>query len=165
MKLTSARLTFHPISINRLESFHSLLTHPFIRKYLCDDQVFTIGQSRDFILESQKTFEEKRFGLWLIHNAEQNVIGFAGLKFFFEEPQPQLLYGLLPEYLGKGLATEAVQTIMKYCFDELKFKYLEASCDAPNLSSLRVAERAGMKKVDKKIVEGKSMVFYRVENE
>ncbi|WP_394336181.1 hypothetical protein [Adhaeribacter arboris] len=38
-------------------------------------------------------------------------MGFAGLWFFFEEDQPHLLYGLLPEYTKSGLATEAARAV------------------------------------------------------
>lgn len=165
MKLASTRLTLHPVSVSELQVFHDLLTDPFIRKYLCDDQVFSVERSRDFILESQQTFKERRLGLWLLRNTEQTVIGFAGLKSFFEESQPQLLYALLPDYTGQGLALEAAAAIVRYCFEELGFDYLEASCDIPNLPSQRVAERIGMRKVEERTVDDKSLAFYRIENE
>ncbi|MGE0589979.1 MAG: GNAT family N-acetyltransferase, partial [Cyclobacteriaceae bacterium] len=92
-------------------------------------------------------------------------IGFAGLKSFFEESQPQLLYALLPDYTGQGLALDAAAAIVRYCFEELGFDYLEASCDIPNLPSQRVAERIGMRKVEERTVDDKSLAFYRIENE
>jgi len=51
------------------------------------------------------------------------------LWYFFDEKQPQLVYALLPE-ATKGYATEANQNI-EYCFNELGYQYLLASCDKP----------------------------------
>ena len=41
------------------------------------------------------------------YNDTDITIGMVGLWEFFDEPQPQLLYALLPEHTGKGIADEA----------------------------------------------------------
>lgn len=114
--------------------------------------------------QSIKHFEEERFGLWLIKtNSENEVIGFVGLWYFFDEEQPQLIYALLSKALKKGYATEASTKVLEYCFDELGYEYLVASCDRANIKSQKVAERLGMRKVEEKIVNGSPIVFFRVE--
>ena len=60
-------------------------------------------------------------------------------------------------------ATEAATKILEYCFNELSYQYLLASCDQPNLDSQKVTERIGMRKVDEKIVNGNPLVFFRIE--
>jgi ribosomal-protein-alanine N-acetyltransferase len=71
-------------------------------------------------------------------------IGFGGFRPFFEPPELQLLYGLLPACWSKGLATEAAQAMIAFGFQELAFDRVTASADAANASSLRVMEKAGM---------------------
>ncbi|MEG4581287.1 GNAT family N-acetyltransferase [Microcoleus sp. MON1_C5] len=75
------------------------------------------------LAENQKLFSEKKFGLWSIEtNTEQEVIGFVGLWYFFEEEQPQLVYALLPTATKKGYASEAATKILEYSFNELGFE-------------------------------------------
>jgi RimJ/RimL family protein N-acetyltransferase len=49
------------------------------------------------------------------------LIGFCAFRPFFEPPELQLLYGLLPAYWSKGLASEAARTIIAFVFEELGF--------------------------------------------
>jgi ribosomal-protein-alanine N-acetyltransferase len=127
-------------------------------------QNFPLQQVEEMLTESQKNFEEKRFGLWFVETkSEKEIIGFVGLWDFFDEKQPQLVYALLPKATKKGYASEAATKILEYCFNELGYQYLLASCDKPNIESQKVAERIGMRKVDEKIVNGNPLVFFKVE--
>ena len=51
---------------------------------------------------------------------------------------------LLPEYGGKGLATEAVNAIIKYAFTHFKIHRLVALCCTENSKSIALAQRVGM---------------------
>lgn len=158
------RLLLKPILESELNILHSIFIDPYVRKYLCDDKVFSLQQVEEMLTESQKLFAEKRFGLWFIETKdEKEIIGFVGLWYFFDEKQPQLVYALLPETTEKGYATEAATKILEYSFNELGYQYLLASCDKPNLESRKVAERIGMREVEEKTVNGNPLLFFRVE--
>jgi [ribosomal protein S5]-alanine N-acetyltransferase len=164
MILKTQRLVLRPILENELSTLHLIFSDPYVRKYLCDDQIFSLQQVEEMLKQSIKHFEEENFGLWWIEiNGESEVIGFVGLWYFFDEEQPQLIYVLLPKALKKGYATEAASKVIEYCFDELGYKYLVASCDRPNVESQKVAERLRMRKVEEKIVNGNPIVFFRLE--
>lgn len=118
--------------------------------------------------QSMKHFEEEGFGLWLIEldsvePQNPKVVGFVGLWYFFDEPQPQLLYALLPKALKQGYASEAANKILAYCFDELGYDYVVASCDRPNLNSQKVAQRLRMHKVEERIIHQNPVVFFRID--
>lgn len=160
------RLRLKPILESELNTLHSIFINPYVKKYLCDDKVLSLQQVEEMLIESQRLFDERKFGLWFIETKdEKEIIGFVGLWYFFGEGQPQLAYALLPEATKKGYATEAATRILKYCFNELGYQYLLASCDQPNLESRKVAERIGMREVEKKIVNGNSILFFRVEKQ
>ncbi|WGV27734.1 GNAT family N-acetyltransferase [Halotia branconii] len=153
-----------PILESELSTLHMILTDSYVRKYLCDDKIFSLQQVEEMLKQSRIYFEEERFGLWFINiNSESEVIGFVGLWYFFDEEQPQLIYALLPKALKKGYATEAATKILEYCFDELGYEYLVASCDRSNLESQKVAEKLGMKKIEEKIVNGNPILFFKLE--
>lgn len=162
--LSTERLQLRAVTENDLNVFHETLLNPFVRKYLCDDKILSLEQTQEFIEVSQKNFENKQFGLWLMYTkSDWQFIGFVGLWYFFDEPQPQLIYALLPNATKKGYATEAVNHLIEYCFNVLGYSYLIASCDEPNLESQKLAERIGMKLVEKREVNGKPLLFFRID--
>lgn len=162
MILRTERLTLIPVLEHELSIFQMILTEPSVRRYLCDDKIFSLDQIEEMLNQSRNYFEAEKFGLWLIRiNGESEAIGFAGLWYFFDENQPQLIYALLPEVLKKGYATEAAARILEYCFDELSYEYLVASCNQPNSASQRVIARLGMQKVEEKDIAGNAILFFR----
>lgn len=164
--LESERLLLKPILHSQLHTLHNIFIDPYVRKYLCDDLIFPVQQVEEMLNESQKLFNEQNFGLWFIETkGEQKIIGFAGLWYFFAEKQPQLAYALLPEATKKGYATEASTRILEYCFNELGYQYVLASCDKPNIESQKVAERIGMKQVEERIINDNPTLFFKIEKQ
>ena len=162
--LETSRLRLRPILESELDTFHNILVDPYVRRYLCDDEIFSMLQVSEMLKENQKLFQEEKLGLWLIEIKNKvEIIGFVGLWYFFDEHQPQLVYVLLPQATKKGYATEAAARILEYAFQELNYDYLLASCDQPNLESQQVAIRLGMKQVEEIIMEGKPTLFFRIE--
>lgn len=51
-----------------------------------------------------------------------------------------------PEYGGKGYATEAVEALLKVCFEDLGLRRVEAGAFAANEPSWRLMERVGMRR-------------------
>jgi [ribosomal protein S5]-alanine N-acetyltransferase len=163
--LETARLRLKPIKLSDFAVFQKILTDKFVRRFLCDGEILPPEQIESFIIESEKNFIKQNYGLWLISEKETNQsIGFAGLRTFFNGTQPQLLYALLPEFTGKGFAVEAAKRIVEYGFLELNFAYLEASCDAPNVASHKVAAKLGMRKIKEETKNGLPTIFFRLEN-
>ncbi|MDT0125095.1 GNAT family protein [Paenibacillus sp. RRE4] len=56
----------------------------------------------------------------------------------------ELGYAISSAYWGKGLAAEAMQPIVDYCFEQLESNRLEGRCNAGNIGSARVMEKLGM---------------------
>ncbi|MDQ3292065.1 MAG: GNAT family N-acetyltransferase, partial [Bacteroidota bacterium] len=162
--LETDRLILLPFSPEELEVLHRTFTDPFVRQYLWDDQVISREQTEEILQTNEEYFEKDNWGLWkIIRKKDQTYVGFTGLWFFFEEEQPQLLYGLLPEQTNKGYATEAAQAVLDYAFSQLHFPYLVAACNTPHLESKKVCERLGMQKVAEENVNNQDTTFYRIE--
>jgi RimJ/RimL family protein N-acetyltransferase len=60
--------------------------------------------------------------------------------------QAELGWCLSPEHGGHGYATEAVQELMRICFDELGLRRVKADCFADNEASWRLMERVRMRR-------------------
>lgn len=60
--------------------------------------------------------------------------------------QASLGWVIHPDFGGRGLATEAVQELLRICFDELGLRRVTAECFAANEPSWRLMERVGMRR-------------------
>lgn len=163
--IETERLALRPVLLTDLPAMHHIFTNELGRKYLSDNQIMSQEQVQQFITISQQTFAEQQYGLWIIHQKSDNeVVGVCGLWPMTDDRQPELLYALLPEFTGNGFATEAVAEIIRYAFIRLSFAYIVASCDAPNVDSIQVAERLGMTRFREETISGLPLVFFRLEN-
>ena len=163
MRLNTKRLTLIPLDTIDEDLFHSTNIDPFVRKYLWDNQEISKSISVEILKEVESKFLEEQWGLWkIIHSLHGEYMGYVGFWRFFDEPQPQLLYALLPIHTGNGFATEASRAVIKYAFEVLNFDYLIASMDKPNEASIQVCRRLNMDLVDDKLIEGKLTLFFRI---
>jgi RimJ/RimL family protein N-acetyltransferase len=55
-------------------------------------------------------------------------------------------YLLDPAHAGRGYATEAVEEVLRICFEELGLRRVIAQCFADNVASWRLMERVGMRR-------------------
>lgn len=58
-------------------------------------------------------------------------------------PMPEIVYGLLPDFTGRGYATEAAGAAIDYAVDALGWTTVSHIIDPANLPSIAVAKRLG----------------------
>jgi ribosomal-protein-alanine N-acetyltransferase len=160
--LASARLTLHALTPSDVDGMHAVWTDPSVRKFLWDDVVIPREQAAAAVAASSADFARHRYGLWAVYDdASGELAGFCGLR-SSESGVAELLYGLLPQYWGQGLATEAAKAVLSYAFDTLGLSEVVAATDVPNAASVRVMERLGMTFERRGLLNGLDTVFYRV---
>lgn len=165
VSVLTQRTRLSPVKENEVEELHQIWINSEVRKYLWDDIIIPKTQTEKIIYQSVTAFKDRQYGLWVARLInEQEIIGFTGYWQFFDPPQTQLLYGLLPEYWGQGLATEISQAMVDYGFQEYSFKTINASTDLENNSSIAVLERLGMKYIKQENIEGKETTFYELKS-
>ncbi len=163
--LLTPRLQLTPFTEGEVELFHSINPDQHIRRYLWDNEEISYKVAEDIMSRSALLFQNENYGLWkVIEVSSKEVTGYAGLWFFFDEDQPQLIYAILKPFTGLGYATEAARAIIKYAFNNLKFSYLIASMDKPHRKSQAVAQRLGMHILRQSLKKGKNTIFYIIEN-
>jgi RimJ/RimL family protein N-acetyltransferase len=161
--VTTARLRLDPLDRSHAGEMHRVWIDPAVRRYLWDGRVISIGIATDVLHESERDFEQRGFGLWGITVSDAPArVGFAGLRSRRGSDVPELMYGLLPEWWGRGLATEAGRAVLDHAFRGLALPRVDAATDAPNLASARVMQRLGMRFVRQGIVNGLDTVFYEI---
>jgi ribosomal-protein-alanine N-acetyltransferase len=94
-----------------------------------------------------KHWADHGFGLWMLRDAISSaVIGRAILRHLDVEgvDEVEVGYGFIPEYWGRGLATEIAQACVRIGFDRFGFRSLVAITTPSNLASQRVMQKAGL---------------------
>ena len=83
----------------------------------------------------------------IIHGDDRTVIGESG---FHGPPDGtgavEIGYSIIPEYRGRGLASEAAQSLIEEAFTNPGVNRVVAECLDDNAPSLRVLEKLGMRR-------------------
>ena len=84
-------------------------------------------------------------GYLFIHRKDGRVVGDGGFK---GPPDDEGIvetgYAIIPEYRGKGLATEAEQALINWAFSHPEVKFVTAETLTNGKDSMRVLEKLGM---------------------
>ncbi len=150
MNLESERLFLNEITWDDLERIHELHSIPEV------DEYNTLGIPRDInetkevlrpIIENRKSDSRKLF-CWAIINKDNNdFIGLAGMTLTADRfKMGEIYFKLSPANWGKGYATEVAKTLIKSGFGKMNLHRIEAGVATENIKSIRVLEKAGMKR-------------------
>lgn len=83
------------------------------------------------------------YALWMIVRKDGKHIGNLSFKGTPVDGVAELGYGIAEEYRNLGYATEAVETILAWAFDQPGVTSIAAEAEADNAASRRVLEKCG----------------------
>ena len=85
------------------------------------------------------------YGYWCAQLKDSNL--FAGwflVKVLPETGETEIGYRLLPEFWGKGIATEGAKNMIRYAVENLNKKKVVGVASPDNIASRKVLENAGL---------------------
>jgi len=148
LQLFSKRLKIEPIIWSDLEDIHKLHSLPEV------DEFNTLGipdyleETREVIkpwIEKYQNSEVGNYTFAIRLSENEQFIGLFGLNLASQKFQSgEVWYKLHPDYWGKGYATEALDRVLDFGFDELKLHRIQAGCAVENIGSIKVLEKVGM---------------------
>ena len=142
--LRTLRLDLTPVAASDAAALLHVFRDTEVRRYLLDGEAVSLRWVESEIQASERRFETGSVGLWAVRQrGHPSPIGFVGFRAFFDPPELQLLYGLLPAVWGRGLATEAAAAACEFAFDRLGWTAIRAATDTPNMASRAVLGRLG----------------------
>jgi len=143
--IETERLLLREITLDDKEELFKLHSDPEVQKYTGEPLVESIEEMEKAIKARISDYEKYGFGRWAtILKNEMQFVGWAGLAYLPEFDEIDLGYRFLPEYWGKGIATEASHAILAYGFDQLKLRKIIAIAMKENKASFKVMEKVGM---------------------
>ncbi len=163
LSLETARLRMRTFEPHDVDELHRIFIDPGVRRFLLDDQIVSREWVEEEIDASIARFEAGSAGLFCVFSKDDGTLmGFCGFRPFFDPPELQLLYGLLPAYWSRGFATEAARAMIEFGFKELAFDRITASADEPNAASIKVLDKVGMVFDRRETINDSITVFYSI---
>lgn len=139
------RIGFSKWRSEDIELARNLWGNPNVTKFICASGRF-IEEDIESRLEMEIANESKyQVQYWPIFDLDSNdLIGCCGLR-PYKEKQYEIGFHLLPKFWGKGYATEAGRTVIKYAFHYLHAEALFAGHNPQNTVSKNVLTKLGFK--------------------
>lgn len=163
-QLETKRLLLRPFELADAEDVLAFGSHPEVCRYTCDDDsIKTVDDARRIITDVwHADYETHGYGRFAVVDKQTGrVFGFSGLKYLTDLEETDIGYRFLPEYWGKGIATEAGRVVMDYGRDELGLKNIIGMVVPENTASHRVLEKLGLRQAEQVEMDGQTICVYR----
>jgi ribosomal-protein-alanine N-acetyltransferase len=111
-------------------------------EFLIWEGAYSLEEARAAIFN----YNLSRPGIWAIELTEaRKVIGCIDLRLAPEHEKASFGYVLNRDYWGAGYMTEALVSVLEFCFGKLRVNRVESTHYVGNEGSGRVTEKSGMK--------------------
>jgi RimJ/RimL family protein N-acetyltransferase len=146
MNLKTNRLVLREITTEDIPLIHALNALPEIDQYNTLGIPANIEETEKLmipIIHDQMVEPRPRY-VWYLADAKNEFIGLIGLVMGKQKyATAEIWYKIHPTHWNQGFATEVVQTILTFCFTELKLHRITAGCATENKASIKVLEKCG----------------------
>lgn len=135
------RLELRQMSPDDAEAFFGLRSDPQVLRYTHEAPAESVAAARR-ALATYPDFDRIGYGRWGCYLKDTGeLIGFSGLKWIEELGATDLGYRFLPEYWGRGYATESGRASLRYGFEEIGLERICGFVLPANAASIRVLEK------------------------
>ncbi len=139
------------------EAFAHWMNDPDVTKYLTWSPHGDIEVTRTLLKLWERESGEPHIYHWAIVLKEGNVLigDISVLRANDFQESGEIGYCMGKQWWGKGIMTEALSEVLRYCFEEVGFSRINGSHAAENIGSSRVMEKCGL------VYEGTRRQFFR----
>lgn len=153
-RLETARLVLRPFTEADGEAMLRIQSQPAMVRYTPDPAWQGIDDARRFVGFVQWLYRDVPDRGWFRHyfavieKASGELIGYCGIGGpEFDRTLTEILYGIDSPHWGKGYATEVARALLRYGFEDLHLPRIVAFAEERNVASLRVLEKAGLRRI------------------
>ncbi|MBN1437785.1 MAG: GNAT family N-acetyltransferase [Anaerolineales bacterium] len=150
LRLTTSRLFLRPLEIRDAAGMFAYRSLPEVWRY----QFWCPADEAEIraYIRGQSALMPGTPGAWyslaIVSRAEERMIGDIGAHVSADAPaEVEIGITLSPAFQKRGYALEALREMFRYLFDAMGMERITASADPRNSASIRLLERAGMRRV------------------
>ncbi|REJ07309.1 GNAT family N-acetyltransferase [Halobacillus trueperi] len=126
---------FHPYSSNE-----ETVKHQPWGPNTEEDSLFFVRQ----VIIDRKQRHRSRYVFTIVEKEMDQVVGNIEMNIRDWDGVGEIGFIIHHDYWGKGLATEAVQLMINYCFEHCELQRVVATSNPENIGSIKVLEKVGM---------------------
>jgi len=151
-RITTERLTIRRSRAEDAATISAYRSDPNVNRYQGWDRTDVASISAEIAAMAGRSPGD--LGGWVQFTVEEKesgrLVGDVGMSPAEEEPGViKIGYTIAPEFQGRGYATEAVRALIAYAFETLDAEVVRAYASAENGPSIKVAEKVGMRLMER----------------
>ncbi|MBE2219912.1 MAG: GNAT family N-acetyltransferase [Anaerolineae bacterium] len=150
MILETQRLKLRPFQPSDLESFLAYRSDPEVARYQGWEMPYTVEKAEAFIKEMMQSTPgtDGRWYQFAVALKETGaMIGDCAFHTLaHDKRQAEIGFSFARSHQGFGYASEAVNRLLRYLFEDLALHRVTAVCDVKNIASARLLKRVGMRR-------------------
>jgi len=146
-KLETERLTLRRFTVEDAEGmFYGWANDPESCRFLSWEPHVDVDATRELLTGWAAAYENPETYNWIIilKGTEKAVGNISVVELHNRHQYAEIGYGIGPKYWNRGLATEALQAVIRFLFETVEVHRIEARHVTGNPASGRVMEKAGM---------------------
>jgi ribosomal-protein-alanine N-acetyltransferase len=145
MILETERLILDAWQTSDWRAFRPIATDSDVMRYITGGVPWTDDQIQGFVERQMKLYSERGFCRWkVLAKATGEMIGFCGVGFWRDAPDPEIGWWLARRYWGRGLATEAAVAALQDAFERVRLERVISVAMPENAASIRIMKKLGL---------------------
>lgn len=144
--IRSERLQLRWVTLNDADLLLAIWNDPDFIRYVGDRGIRTVEEARQAVREKVlKHYDDHGYGPYRVSRLETDeAMGICGLFKRENLEYPDIGYGFLPQFCGRGYAIEAAQAVLDHARGQMRLPQLSAIVTPENVRSTRLLEKLGM---------------------
>ena len=141
--LETDRLVLRRITLDDATNYFSMRSHEDAMKHICKPLQTSIEETKTLIYKVNEMINfNDGLGWAVCFKNESKMIGSVSFhRIEKEHYRAEIGYMLHPDYWKQGIISEAVEKLIDYGFNTLKFHSIEAHIDPANIGSEKVLQK------------------------
>ena len=158
--LETKRLKIRKMIQTDLDSLYKLLSNEQVMRFSVNGP-YSREKTEQYLSDTLYYYNKSKLSMWAITEKNDDVlIGICGfMSLNGSNEQFEIAYRILPSFQGNGFATEAAIAVRDYAL-KCKVNHFVAFIEKENVSSIKVAEKIGMKFSKEETYKGIPAILY-----
>jgi RimJ/RimL family protein N-acetyltransferase len=146
--LETSHLRLRWLTSADVPSLYEIFGDPEVCRYWSRPHLRDVSEAGALLAEIENGATSRTLSQWGIATRTENrIIGTCTLtSFSLEHRRAEVGFALGRASWGRGYASEALHALLRYAFESLDLRRLEADVDPRNSRSIRVLERLGFRR-------------------
>ena len=164
-KIKTERLLLRELKQSDWEVISYLRSDLDVNKFVKRPSAETKEKALEFISKISNGIKKQNFYYWSVsEKSNPEMVGSVCLWNFSEDKKTaEIGYDLSPKFQQKGIMNEALKSVLKFGFENLKLESIEAFTHKENVSSKKLLERNKFKLIKgRKDEHNKDNIIYEI---